>query len=390
MFNKTTSFIFNRYGEIISDLSRQKQKKMSHAILRLKEKEIDYFYQYNSDVYAKVESGIVMLVVSNDDSCQEFERFVIHRHIKIKSGVKFNFLCITPNAKVEIETESHAKKTTIDTYENTPIVYDPIKPSFDIKEILGYYYQVRNANYTFPGEQHDFWELTFIDNGALATSVDNDPYELGEMDLILYAPGQFHTQKTGHSQSCSYLTLLFDMDMKDSYLITNRVYHAHRDIHNALNEFIKVSNHDMLYNNELMLCYLKELIIKVMQYDFLNSSPIASTPMQQRFENELLNEIVIYINDKIYEQLTIEELCHKFSISRSSLQTLFKNNLDVAPKQYISDLKLKKSKLLIKESMYTISEISNMLGFTSIHYFSRKFKQQFGITPTDYAKTLFN
>ena len=170
------------------------------------------------------------------------------------------------------------------------------------------------------------------------------------------------------------------MEMADPYLITNRVYHAHRDIHNALNEFIKVSNNDMMYDSELMLCYLKELIIRVLQYDFLNSSPIASTPMQQRFENELLNEIIIYINDTIYEQLTIEEICHKFSISRSSLQTLFKNNLNVAPKQYISDLKLKKSKLLIKESMYTISEIASMLGFTSIHYFSRKFKQQYGIT----------
>ena len=127
-----------------------------------------------------------------------------------------------------------------------------------------------------------------------------------------------------------------------------------------------------------------------MQYDFLTSSPVASTPMQQRFENELLNEIVIFINDSIYEQITIEEICLKFSISRSSLQTLFKNNLGVAPKQYISDLKLNKSKLLIKESVYTISEIASMMGFTSIHYFSRKFKQQFGITPTDYAKTIYN
>lgn len=390
MFNKTTSFIFNRYGEIINDLTRLRQKKMSHTTVKLKDKEFAAFYQYNKDVYVRVESGIVMLVVSSDETCKEFERFVIHRFIKIKAGVKFNFLCITNNAKIVMETDPKTKRITVDTYEKIPIVYEPITPSFQIKEILGYYYQVRNANYTFPGESHDYWELTFIDNGELATTVDEEPYELGEMDLILFSPGQYHTQKTGHSQSVSYLTILFDMEMADPYLITNRVYHAHRDIHNALNEFIKVSNNDMMYNSELMLCYLKELIIRVLQYDFLNSSPIASTPMQQRFENELLNEIIIYINDTIYEQLTIEEICHKFSISRSSLQTLFKNNLNVAPKQYISDLKLKKSKLLIKESMYTISEIASMLGFTSIHYFSRKFKQQYGITPTDYAKTIYN
>lgn len=390
MFNKTTSFIFNKYGEIVNDLTRRQSIKMTHSVLKLKDKEFTSYYTYNSDVYVKVLSGIVMLVVSKDEKAEEFERFVIHRFIKIKKGVKFNFITITQTSKVELETDFKAKKTYVKTYDGNPISYEPIIPTFSVKEILGYYYQVRNASYTFPGEQHNYWELTFIDNGELATTVDDEEYRLGEMDLILYAPGQFHTQKTGDAQSCSYLTILFDMDIPDSYLITNRVYHAHRDIHNALNNFIKVSNNEMLYDSELMICYIKELLIKILQYDFLSSSPVASTPMQQRFENELLNEIVIYINDTIYEQLTIEEICNRFSISRSSLQTLFKNNLGTAPKQYISDLKLKKSKLLIKESVYTISEISSMLGFTSIHYFSRKFKQQFGITPTDYAKTIYN
>lgn len=390
MFNKTTSFVFNRYGEIVNELTRRQTLKMSHYTLKLKDKSFDSFLSYNSDVFIRVTSGIVMLVVSRDSDVKNYERFVIHRHIKVRKGVYFNFLCISSNAKVELEMEFKAKKTTVDTYDGQPIIYDPIVPTFQVKEILGYYYQVRNASYSFPGEKHSFWELTFIDNGELETTVDGETYALDELDLILYAPGQYHTQKTGHAKSCSYLTILFDMEIPDSYLLTNRVYSAHRDIHHALNNFIKVSGNEMLYDSELMICYLKELIIKILQYDFLSSSPVASTPMQQRFENEVLNEIIIYINDNIYEQMTIEEICLKFSISRSSLQTLFKNNLGVAPKQYISDLKLKKSKLLIKESVYTISEIASMLGFTSIHYFSRKFKQQFGITPTDYAKTIYN
>ena len=388
MFNKTTSFVFNKYGEIISDASVFESLKLNHIQHRVREKSFSSFYTYTQDIYIKVLSGIVMLVVSNDQDEKEPEQFVIHRLIKINKNVHFNFLSITPLSKIQIFYDSNGKKKVIPLDEE--IAYEPIVPTFTINEILGYYYQVRNENYSFSGESHNFWELTFIDNGELMTNVDGEDYALDEMDLILYSPGQFHTQHTGNSKSCSYLTILFEMDIPDSYLLTNRVYHAHRDIHNALNEFIKVSNNHMLYNSELMICYLKQLIIRILQYDFLTSSPIASTPMQQRFENELLNEIIIYINDTIYEHITIEEICNKFSISRSSLQALFKNNLQTAPKQYISDLKLNKSKLLIKESMHTISEISSMLGFTSIHYFSRKFKQQFGITPTDYAKTIYN
>lgn len=390
MFNKTTSFVFNKYGEIVNELNQKQLSRFNHSTLRIRERSFDTFYCYDCEVYIKVLSGIVMLVITSDHDNKAYEQFVIHRHIRIKKGMKFNFLTISNNSKIELETEIRCKPTIQPTYNHIPIQYDPIVPSFEVKEILAYYYQIRNNSYVFQGEKHNYWELTFIDNGELLTNVDGENYQLHEMDLILYAPGQFHTQTSGDSHSCSYLTIMFEMDIPDSYLISNRVYHAHRDIHTALNNFIKTSSNNMLYNAELMLCYLKVLIIRILQYDFLASSPIASTPMQQRFENELLNEVLMYINDMIYEQLTIEDICTKFSISRSSLQTLFKNNLGVAPKQYISDIKLKKSKLLIKESVYTISEVSRMLGFNSIHYFSRKFKQQYGITPTDYAKTLYN
>lgn len=390
MFNKTTSYIFNKYGEIINEVAKKQAQKLSSSVHKLKDKSFDEFHIYNQDAYVKVLSGIVMLIVSTDDEGKEYEKFVIHRVIKIKAGVKFNFLSISTNSKIEISYDSKSKRVSVPTYLKQPITYEPLVPYFNITEIYGYYYQVRNRNYTFPGEKHPYWELTFIDNGTLTTTVDGEEYELNEMDLILYAPNQHHTQSNRSDQSCSYLTLLFDMDLQDDFLITNRVYHAHRDLHRALNDFIKVSSNNMMYDNELMLCYLKELIIRVLQYDFLEASPVASSPMQQKFENELLNEVIIYINDNIYEQLTIEEICHKFSISRSSLQTLFKNNLNIAPKQYISNLKLAKSKLMIKESIYTISEISSKLGFTSIHYFSRKFKQEFGITPSDYAKTIYN
>ena len=390
MFNKTTSFIFNKYGEIVNELNPKTISRFNHSTIKIRERSFTSFYCYDCDVYIKVLSGIVMLVITDDQDCKNHEEFVIHRHIRIKKGMKFNFLTISNQAKIELETEVRCNPTMYPTFDNIPVEYEPIVPSFEIKEILAYYYQIRNNSYVFQGEKHNYWELTFIDNGELLTNVDGENYKLKEMDLILYAPGQFHTQTSGDSQACSYLTIMFEMDIPDSYLISNRVYHAHRDIHNALNNFIKMSSNDMLYNNELMLCYLKILLVRILQYDFLNSSPIASTPTQQRFESELLNEIIMYINDMIYEQLTIEDICTKFSISRSSLQTLFKNNVGVAPKQYISDIKLKKSKLLIKENTHTISEVSRMLGFNSIHYFSRKFKQQYGITPTDYAKTLYN
>ena len=54
----------------------------------------------------------------------------------------------------------------------------------------------------------------------------------------------------------------------------------------------------------------------------------------------------------------------------------------------VKDAKSPKAKQMIKNSTYSISEISRMCGFSSIHYFSRKFKEKYGVTPTSYAKSI--
>ena len=64
-----------------------------------------------------------------------------------------------------------------------------------------------------------------------------------------------------------------------------------------------------MYDDELMLCYLKEIIVLILAVRLQRRhTPVTSSPMQERFESELLNEIVQYINAHIYEQFTIEEI----------------------------------------------------------------------------------
>ena len=63
-------------------------------------------------------------------------------------------------------------------------------------------------------------------------------------------------------------------------------------------------------------------------------------------------------------------------------------NIARQAKNYLLNIKLQKSKELIRQSQYTISEIAYMLGFSSIHYFSRLFKKYFNTTPSAYAKKI--
>lgn len=389
MFNKTTSISFKVYGTIFNEDHVQEIVGYQQRIMRIKNKTINRFYQYSDEIFIKVDKGLVLLLVSTDDTFEHVEKFVVHRIASIKKNVYFNFITLSNQAQVSILHLPHSKKNL--THIGQTISYPKIIPSFQVKEIFAYYYQVRNVHYEFKGESHVYWELTYVDNGALETTINHETYKLENFDLILYSPKQFHTQRNASDKSCSYLTIMFDMNLKEYESIANRVFHCEEDLFSTLNNFIKASDApQQIYNPDLLVCYLQELILKLLQYDQASQPSVASVPIQQLFENELLNEIIIYINNNIYKALTIDEICHKFSISRSSMQTLFKDNLNIAPKHYINELKLSKSKLLIKEEKHTISEISMLLGFGSIHYFSRKFKQRYGISPSDYAKSIYN
>lgn len=104
---------------------------------------------------------------------------------------------------------------------------------------------------------------------------------------------------------------------------------------------------------------------------------------------EILERIYGFVLSNITQPITLNDICDQFSLSRSSLQKIFKKNLNIAPKQFINEIKLKKACLLIKENRYSIGEIAEMLGFNSMQYFSRKFYKRYQLTPSCYAKSIF-
>lgn len=272
-----------------------------------------------------------------------------------------------------------------------------ILPRIRISEILGYYYSIRNAGYHFKGEKHNYFELTYVDRGTLFTTVEGKRYELKEKELMIYGPGQFHTQDIPEGCSCSYVTIIFDMetvvyDEESTHyeLLLNKVFGYDKKIYTLIKTFVTESTSQIPYMNSLMLCLLQETIIRLLQSEFIgkkNDRPV--TGARQHYQDELLEKILAYIDETIYEPLSIAELCQKFSMSRSSLQILFKENMDISPKKYINEMKLEKSRQMICENKYTISEIALMLGFNSIHYFSRAFTQKYHMAPSEYSKTLY-
>ena len=381
MFIKTSNPAFKDFWDIIYD---DMDFSSSHKI-NLNNKFIDNLKLVTNDyTFIKVTKGVVMILVSFDSN--NIKSFIINRSLHIKKGIYFNLISISDEASVEVLTNTEFKSIKLDN----PFNYSNISSSLDISEIYTKFYQEKGTNYNFSGEKHSYWELTYVDKGELLTTIDGVSYHLKQGDLIFYAPMQFHTQSTFEKISSSYLTINFKMNFNHADLLCNKIFSLKRDSYFIVTRLIEELSNDNLYSNDLSLCYLKQLIIQMLRLDNSHFHSKPTTHMQQTYENELLNDILLYIDDNIYEKISVSTLCEHFCISTSMLHSLFRKNMNNTAKNYINELKLSKSKELIRNSTHTLSEISEMLGFSSIHYFSKKFKSYFNISPTEYSKSIYN
>lgn len=103
------------------------------------------------------------------------------------------------------------------------------------------------------------------------------------------------------------------------------------------------------------------------------------------------NEIYSKIADIIFEHYTepgfsVKTLAAQIGLSEVHLRRIFKATADISPVKYITHLRLEKAKNMLITSNYSISEIAISVGYSDPYYFSRVFKQEIGIAPSEYKK----
>lgn len=380
MLNRTTSYPFQAYGDVLYQMPPA-NADMAESTHSIHNKDFDTSFISTEPVYLECPEGIALLAVSVD--CMSFEEFVMARTVKLKAGVHFNVISISGKAKIRIR---YVPQTMGSHPMETSVSYDPIISRLNLKEILSSYYQIRKGSYQSGREKNSFYELIYVDHGEMDVTVDDETYHMQKYDLMLYHPGQKHSLETTEDSSCSYMSIAFTMDTGIKGNLKNRVFHTRKDLYQTLTRFMKAIQEDTPLNMELAMLHLKEVLILLYQFDGEEKPAGQETTLQSHYDDTMLNEILVFIHNNVYASYTVEDLCQKFSISRSSLQALFRANLGMTPKQYISELKLNEAKKLISQHEHTISQVSDLLGFTSIHYFSRRFKSYFGIAPSEYAR----
>ena len=94
-----------------------------------------------------------------------------------------------------------------------------------------------------------------------------------------------------------------------------------------------------------------------------------------------------YMDEHFKENVTLDILAELTHMNKYYLVHAFKRELGCSPISYLIDRRIRESKFLLKTTDYSVSQISQQLGFSSPSYFSQSFKRMVGTGPSEYRHT---
>lgn len=144
-----------------------------------------------------------------------------------------------------------------------------------------------------------------------------------------------------------------------------------------LSEYNSNFKESILYTQTLLL----ELLINLNRYSSKAGNLTYPNPLHKK-----VSEIVKFINENYYLDLSIELLAEKFSISTSYISKIFKEVTDTTIIQYVNNIRIKEAQKLLRNSTMNVTEISLEVGFNNLTHFGRVFKQKTNLSPLKYRQ----
>ena len=115
-----------------------------------------------------------------------------------------------------------------------------------------------------------------------------------------------------------------------------------------------------------------------------NTAPAVRTQQKHIYKNQLVNQVIKYMNDNLGASLSIDEIAAEFLVGSANLKRIFKKETGQSIIHYFHVLKMEAAQTLIIKNEKSYTEIASLLGFNSVHHFSTAFKKYTGFPPSKF------
>ncbi len=281
---------------------------------------------------------------------------------------------------------------------------------------------------------HPVYHLVFVLRGEGTLETDSKMYVLREKDVFIVDPNEKHiytsTRQGGmtHFTTNFYLVTLEDYQMlreegvwEDAVANMERI--EARAVSARLNEILDFKYHDEIFFeydksrwSELLLSidtfcgsidhiaknpyyiisggYKRQPLIVLNYYwqfitsffEIIAGSSAHSNEILKNSNDALLNKIIAYLNNTLYNSFHLSDLSAALNYSPVYLCSYFKQKTGITITQYLNKLRINKACDYLRESDKSITEIASLLNYSSSNHFSANFKKEMKYSPKHYRR----
>ena len=264
-----------------------------------------------------------------------------------------------------------------------------------------HYFEFTNQFHT-EKESHAFCELLYVDSGFITVEADNYHGIVRENQMIVHKSNEPHSLSCPENEASNVIIIGFACDNGELDAFSEAPVTLNESQKKLLTEIIREGRNvfeapydipgqkDMKKRKEypfgadqLIKIKLENLFIELVR-----SKQSVSFDEPSDISDDKIQDVLRYINENYKEKIKLSELCFLFGTNPTTLCNKFREAYGETIISYINKLKIKEAKKLMRSGSYNLTEISAIVGFSSVHYFSRIFKQYEKQAPTSYLKTI--
>jgi len=289
--------------------------------------------------------------------------------------------------------------------------YTPLEEVLAVENLISFHYYEYAPHYIGLVESHDFWEMVYVNSGTIQCNAGPLTLELRQGQAVFHPPMEPH-QLVSIGRDSSIVILSFTCAAMQTELFRGRVIHLDR-MQRELVSFIYTQGQqlfqppynelyqprlnlmpDMPYGGLQLIRNQLEILIILLQRSMLarGETPKAAaqdTPRANLYSREtVVNSVVAILRANLDRNLCLQDIAHGLNFSPSYLQKVFREEMHMSIMKYYRNLKISEAKKLISSGAHSFTEISEMLGFSSVHHFSNVFRKAVRMTPSEYRHSV--
>jgi AraC-like DNA-binding protein len=265
--------------------------------------------------------------------------------------------------------------------------------------VMPYYLQVPVGEH-----RHEFTEIVIVNEGSGVHYNLEETCKIEKGDVFVISGVTSHGYKD--LQGLTITNILFDeskIDFNEWDLKKLSGYHALFKLEPKLRGSHSIVSNLRLSHSELITIQSMsdqlhlELKNRIDGYQFFAYAQLmqiigylsrcySHTKYENNYSLLKVAKVLSYMETNYHKKITQDELAKIGRMSKSSLQRVFLKTFQQGAIEYLVQLRLTKAKELIKYTDQNFTQIALSTGFVDSNYFSRKFKEAFGLSPSDFKK----